>query len=138
MAAGNVKGMVPLLQVFDMPASLHFYRELLGFKVIDSSGNGDNADWVYLKLDHTELMLNTAYESHERPPLQNPNRYAAHGDITLYYSCPGVEQAYAFFSGKGIEIKKPFITSYGFKAITFKDPDGYTLCFQWPVPVASP
>ena len=50
-----------------MPASLRFYRDVLGFEVIQSSQPGDQADWISLRLERAELMLNTAYEAHDRP-----------------------------------------------------------------------
>ncbi len=52
----NIKGIAPLLQVFDMPASLNFYRDILGFEVIQSSGQGNDVDWVLLKLNDVDLM----------------------------------------------------------------------------------
>ena len=33
----DVRGLTPLLQVFDMPTSVRFYRDVLGFKVIGTS-----------------------------------------------------------------------------------------------------
>ncbi len=39
----EIHGMAPLLSVFDMPVSLLFYRDILGFKVIETSGQGDNS-----------------------------------------------------------------------------------------------
>lgn len=46
----RIDGMAPLLQVFDMPASLGFYRDVLGFERVDDSGAGDASDWVWLRL----------------------------------------------------------------------------------------
>lgn len=40
----KVEGMAPLLQVFDMPTSLAFYRGILGFERVDDSGGGDDSD----------------------------------------------------------------------------------------------
>ena len=34
----NFRGMSPLLNVFDMPVSLHFYRDVLGFEIVSTSG----------------------------------------------------------------------------------------------------
>jgi catechol 2,3-dioxygenase-like lactoylglutathione lyase family enzyme len=48
----KVRGVCTLLQVFDMPASLRFYRDVLGFEIIRSSGPGDGADWVWLGFRH--------------------------------------------------------------------------------------
>ena len=33
----EVQGLAPLLQVFDMPTSIRFYRDLLGFTVVTTS-----------------------------------------------------------------------------------------------------
>ena len=42
----EVTGVTALLQVFDMPASVRFYRDILGFEVMDTSEReGDQFDW---------------------------------------------------------------------------------------------
>ena len=66
----EVRGVCTLLLVFDMPTALRFYRDVLGFEIVDTShpGAGDQVDWCYLRLDAAELMLNAAYEEPERPP----------------------------------------------------------------------
>src|SRR2546428_5567449 len=59
----EVRGMAPLLQVFDMPLSIAFYRDVLGFEVVSTSKpRGEHFDWALLRLNGVELMLNTAYE----------------------------------------------------------------------------
>lgn len=130
---GDIEGLAPYLHVFDMPSSLQFYRDLLGFAVQESSGQGDDVDWVLLKLNDCILMLNTAYERSNRPPSPDPHRMTAHGDITLYFGYPDIEALYHFLSGKGLVLSSPKITQYNWKAIWFKDPDGYKICFHWPV-----
>ncbi len=66
------EGLCPLIQVFDMPASLRFYRDLLGFQVEMQSAPGDDCDWALLRRDEANLMLNTAYEAPDRPPMPTP------------------------------------------------------------------
>ncbi len=127
-----VKGMAPLLQVFDMPAALAFYRDILGFEVLQSNAPGEDCDWAMLKLGEEVLMLNTAYEKEFRPPAPDPRRSAAHMDTTIYFSCPDVESAYQHLVAEGVTVEPPSITGYGFKAMYVKDPDGFVLCFQWP------
>lgn len=56
-----------MLQVFDMSVALGFYRDVLGFEIVQASGEDDDVDWVLLKLNSIELMLNTAYEKPDRP-----------------------------------------------------------------------
>jgi catechol 2,3-dioxygenase-like lactoylglutathione lyase family enzyme len=75
-----VRGLCPLLQVFDMPASLRFYRDVLGFSEVEKSGEGDDVDWAWLRHGSAQLMLNTAYEGDHRPPSPDPSRAAGHAD----------------------------------------------------------
>lgn len=130
----RIEGLAPLLQVFDMPASLKFYRDILGFKVMMSSEDNDEAAWVLLKLNDTELMLNTAYEREYRPKSPDANRLVAHSDTSLYFGCPDTDALYEYLKESGVELGKPEITQYNWKAIHLKDPDGYALCFHWPLP----
>ena len=76
----EIRGMAPLLEVFDMPTSLGFYRDKLGFKVTGDSGQGDESGWVMLELGEETIMLNTAYDDGERPEKPDPARVAAHHD----------------------------------------------------------
>lgn len=128
----RVRGLAPLLQVFDMPRSLAFYRDALGFTVVESSAPGDDADWVLLSLDGAEIMLNTAYEGDARPSVPAPARVAAHRDTTIYFGCPDVEAAYAHLRAHGIHAEPPSTAPYGMRQLCTSDPDGYLLCFQRP------
>jgi glyoxylase I family protein len=47
----DIRGLAPLLQVFDMPASIHFYRDILGFEVVTTSALGQHFDWALLRLN---------------------------------------------------------------------------------------
>lgn len=131
----QVRGVLALLQVFDMPASVRFYRDVLGFEVVQTTTprKGDQFDWGLLRLNDTELMLNTAYEEDGRPAAPDPARIAAHRDTHLYFSCPDVDGAYRHLQAQGVETEEPQIAPWGSKQLYLRDPDGYTLCFQWPV-----
>jgi catechol 2,3-dioxygenase-like lactoylglutathione lyase family enzyme len=127
----EIRGSAPLLQVFDMPTSIAFYRDVLGFKVISTSTPGDRFDWALLRLDGVELMLNTAYEDHERPPAPDPARIASHADTAIFFGCPDVDAAYSHLRAQGLDVDKPVVQAYGMKQLWMTDPDGYKLCFQW-------
>lgn len=128
----EVRGLSPLLEVFDMPTSLAFYRDKLGFRVIGDSGQGDNSGWVMLELGGATIMLNTMYEDEYRPASPDPTRTKAHHDTCIYFGCPDVEAAYDFLKQNGVEAQPPKVAPYGMKQLYLKDPDGYGLCFQWP------
>jgi glyoxylase I family protein len=132
----QVEGLAPLFQVFDMPASIHFYRDPLGFEVIKTSKplseHADDVTWAMLQLNDTIVMLNTAYEPEYRPAVPDPARIAAHADSALYFGCRDVDHAYQQLRELGLNVKEPVVAPYGMKQVNLSDPDGYHLCFQWP------
>ena len=129
----EIRGMAPLVQVFDMPTSVAFYRDVLGFEVVSTSPVRDgHFDWALLRLNGVEFMLNTAYERDARPSAPNPVRIAAHDDTCFYFGCQDVDGAYAHLRALGVKAKGPRIAPYGMKQLYVSDPDGYNLCFQWP------
>jgi len=40
---------------------------------------------------------------------------------------------YGHLCAKGIQVEPPKVAPYGMKQLYVHDPDGYNLCFQWPV-----
>jgi uncharacterized glyoxalase superfamily protein PhnB len=133
----DLRGICPLLQVFDMPESLAFYRDLLGFEVIATAPTAakvtnDAFGWVWLRHGQTQLMLNTAYDPDDsRPAIRDPARIAAHDDTILYIGAPDVDAVYRHLLDHGVRLEAPRITYYRMKQIMLKDPDGFSLCFQW-------
>ena len=134
----DIRAMTPLLQVFDMPTSLHFYRDLLGFEIVEHSPawehySSDCVDWVWLRHGTVDLMLNTAYERDSRPEAADKARSAAHDDAALYLGCPGLDEAFRYLQGCGLDVQPPEVRHYGVRQLSLHDPDGYHLCFQWKV-----
>lgn len=134
----DVRGMTPLLEVFDMATSLQFYREVLGFEIVmaDSNTVAPNHNWVWIRLGDADLMLNTAYEYENRPSAPDPQRIRSHRDTCLYFGAPDVDGVYKHFISRGIQVKKPHVAPYGMKQLYLVDPDGFNLCFQWKAEVA--
>ena len=129
----EVQSVCALLQVFDMPTSVSFYRDVLGFEIVETSPRqGDEFDWGLLRLNNAHLMLNTAYEQDSRPSRLDSVRTDAHGDTCLYFGCPDVDAAHEHLRASGIDVQEPKVAPYGMKQLYLTDPDGYSLCFQWP------
>ena len=128
----EIRGVCPLLQVFDMPTSIEFYRDTLEFEVVQTSRPGDDFGWALLRRDEVELMLNTAYDDGARPVAPDPMRQAAHDDTALFFGCPDVDAMYEHLRALGLAVKKPIVRPYGMKQLYLSDPDGFNLCFQWP------
>jgi glyoxylase I family protein len=128
----NIRGLAPLLQVFDIPTSVHFYRDVLGFELVTTSRPGEHFDRALLKLNGVEIMLNTAYEEDQRPSAPDPARVAAHNDTGLFFGCEDLDGAYRHLRAHGLNVKEPAVAPYAMKQLYTSDPDGYCLCFQWP------
>jgi len=130
--------LIPLIQVYDMPEAIRFYRDLLGFEVINSSPEieapeGSYFHWALLRLGEVEFMLNTAYDAGKRPEARDEPRWRGHGDTCLYIGCSNVDEAYQYLTAKGLELSAPSVSQYGMKQLHVRDPDGYQLCLQAPV-----
>lgn len=128
----EVEGVCALLQVYDMRASLAFYRGVLGFEVIRSAPSGDDCDWCLLRRGGTELMLNTQYEKHDRPPAPDAARAVGHADTCLFFGCRDLDSARNHLRAHGIDVKPPAVRDYGMRQLALNDPDGYGICLQWP------
>jgi catechol 2,3-dioxygenase-like lactoylglutathione lyase family enzyme len=130
----DVRGLCPLLQVYDMPASVRFYRDTLGFELAATSpnlGGEDKFHWCLLRLRGSELMLNTAYEFDDRRPVRpDPARVAAHQDTCIYFGAADVDAVYEELRAKGLQPDPPKVAPYGMKQLYLRDLDGYMLSFQ--------
>jgi len=125
-------GLTPLIGVFDMPTSLAFYRDVLGFTVVSASPEVDTVEghfshWMWLRFGAAEIMLNTQYDSNERPS-QRPATKAA--DVTFYIHVSDIDLAYQELMARGVQSAPPKEAPYGLKLFSVKDPDGYTIVFQ--------
>ena len=128
-------GLTPLIGVFDMPKALAFYRDVLGFEVVSASPvvqtpEGRFSHWMWLRLGQAELMLNTQYDSGERPEHPVTARLVAHGDTCFYVGCSDIDSAYEQLTLRGLQADPPKIAPYGLKTFSVKDPDGYAVVFQ--------
>jgi len=129
----DIRGLSPLILVFDIQRSLLFYCDVLGFELVSSDNSGPDYGWVLLSSGKTELMMEPIYPKDQKPVDPDASRTAHHKDTVLYFGCPDVDAAYAHLISKGISVKEPRIAYYGMKQLYLTDPDGYLLCFQWPV-----
>jgi glyoxylase I family protein len=88
--------------------------------------------WAMLTLGGAVLMLNSKYEDNVKME-SRPVHVEGHGDLTLYFDCPNVDEICEHLLAKGCGVAKPVTRYYGMKQVTVIDPDGYELCFQQPV-----
>jgi glyoxylase I family protein len=115
-----------------MPRALAFYRDLLGFTVVSASPEVETAEgrfshWMWLRFGGVDIMLNTQYDSNERPA-EPPAQMSK--DVVFYIGCSDVEVAYEELTGRGLKAERPKMAPYGLRVFSVKDPDGYTIVFQ--------
>ncbi len=123
----------PLLQVYDMPTSLAFYRDLLGFEVVKTAPPGPVTHWAMLRNGSVRLMLNTKYEFDYERPLE-PDRTSGRADFILYLLCEDADAAYRELQAAGWpDVEEPSDVPYGMREIQVRDPDGFRLCLQHPI-----
>ncbi len=120
----------PLLQVYDMPTSLAFYRDLLGFEIVDTAPAGPVTHWAMLRNGPVYLMLNTKYEFDYERPLEQ-DRTSGRDDFILYLMCDDADAAYSELQARGWpDIEEPSTAPYGVRQLQVRDPDGFRLCLQ--------
>jgi len=127
----EVNGICTLISVFNMPRSLAFYRDVLGFEIVSDSGNGDDSSWVWIRLNNADLMLNDQYEPGNVPDAPPADRQKWHHDTCLYFGADP-DAVYEYLRSKNIELKPPKDAPYGMRQLYLNDPDGYNICFQQP------
>ncbi|PYS86743.1 MAG: glyoxalase [Acidobacteria bacterium] len=128
----EIRGMCPLISAFNMPRSLAFYRDVLGFEIVADSGNGDDSSWVWIRLNDTDLMLNDQYEPGHVPESPPSDRQKWHHDTCLYFDADP-DAVHEYLISKGLDLKPPMDAPYGMRQLYLNDPDGYNICFQRPV-----
>src|SRR5579862_5526061 len=124
----EIQNMIPLFQVYDMHRSVAFYRDVLGFEVIDRHAPNGHFYWAMLKHGNARLMLNAKFEDEHRPA--KPPAQTGHQDVTLHINCSNADEVYTALRGKGQVAKEPVTTYYGMRQVHVTDPDGFDLCFQ--------
>lgn len=133
----ELTGYAPYFEVFDMIESARFYRDVLGFDLLYASPEVETAEgrfshFMRLARGPVQVMLNTAYDSNERPADRSEPRWAGCRHVALYIDCDDVAALHAEMTARGLKTDPPAIAEYGYLAFTARDPDGYGLIFHQP------
>lgn len=128
----NIKGITPSLSVFNLQASIRFYKDLLGFKITASSDEAENVDqWVLLAQNGITLRLAPRGEKCCPKPI-TANAWLDRHDMSLSFICTEIDELYAYLQQNGADVQAPAATSFGTKAIEIRDPDGFLISFHAP------
>ena len=131
--AAAISGIAPFFIVADVPATLAFYRDKLGFEVT-YSGPPDDVFFGIVSRGNAMLMFKALGERVDGKevlvePVPNFGRKPAHS-IDAHVSVPDPDALAAEFAGRGVPFAAPLEnTSDGLRGFIVTDPDGYALFF---------
>lgn len=118
--------LAPLLNVRDCAASIAFYRDMLGFTIVDAWPRDGAPLYARLTNGTVELMLN---EPEEALAMRGSEPY---GGAILFLRVESVHALYDALVAKGCSPRKPTSETYGIDEMHLRDPDGYWLGFSSP------
>ncbi len=119
--------MTPMLRTSDLPGTLSFYRDALGFTV--SSGSIE-AGWLAIRRDGLLLML-SGFNAHEG---DTAPRFTG----SLYFEVDDVDALWARLGDCAPVCYPPEDFFYGMREFGIYDPNGYLLQFGTPLCTPSP
>jgi catechol 2,3-dioxygenase-like lactoylglutathione lyase family enzyme len=115
-----------MLAVADLPATIRFYVEKLGFNCCGLFGNPPV--WAELERDGVAIMFNA-------PPRADVERDVPikSKDYQVYYfNSEDVAALHAEFRSRGVTVTELRVTHYQMKEFEVRDPVGYWLWFGQP------
>jgi catechol 2,3-dioxygenase-like lactoylglutathione lyase family enzyme len=123
----RLESMSPFFIVSDVPRSVAFYCDTLGFE-LQFQQPEDKPFFALVARDGAMLFL----KSGEAAPLPNPAR-DPEMRWDAYCFVPDPDALAAEFAGRGAKLSKPLKdTSDGLRGFEIADPDGYVLFFGRP------
>ncbi|MEZ6234633.1 MAG: VOC family protein [Phycisphaerales bacterium] len=126
MPRGELQFLRPMLAVRDLPATVRFYVEKLGFNCNSMFGNPPV--WCDLDRDGVSIMFNAPpREGIERDVPRSARNYQI-----FYFNCPDAAALREEFLARGVAASDLRVTNYGMKEFEVRDPDDYWLWFGQP------
>ena len=137
MARPSIAGIAPLFIVADVPATLSFYRDMLGFEVTFRGPSPEDEFFGIVRRDGAMIMFNALGEIVDGrevlvDPVPNYGRRPAHSwDAYVEVSDP--DALAAEFASRGVVFSVPLAdTGDGLRGFEITDRDGYGLFFGRP------
>ncbi len=120
----NVTEAVPFFNVTDMQASLRFYIDGLGFRLVNRWAPEGSIRWCWLTIGTASLMLQ------EYRPGKLPTSKLGEG-VSVCFQCQDSLALYHEFLARSLSPRRPFVGN-GLWVVSISDPDGYALFFNSP------
>lgn len=127
----NIQYAVPFFMVSNMEASLKFYVEGLGFKIVNGWTPRGKIEWCWLQREGAPIMLQEAQITEAKPFLSGDRPGAG---LSIWFQCVDSLALYHEFLENGLKPQEPFVGN-NLWDVKVVDPDGYNLHFESPTDV---
>ncbi len=122
----NIRQVVPFFWVHDLPGSLRFYIDGLGFRVTKQWEADGRLRWCWLERDDVALMLQEFWrEGHHANVPTGPVGVG----VSIAFMCEDAVAVYQDVTAQGVAVRRPFVAN-GLWVTEVTDPDGYRLVFE--------
>ncbi len=122
----NIQYSIPLFMVSNMEASLKFYTDGLGFKILNTWTPRGKIEWCWLQREGGPVMLQEFRATEKRPYLSGDKPGAG---VSIWFQCVDSLALYHEFIKNGVNAQEPFVGN-GLWDVKVIDPDGYNLHFE--------
>jgi catechol 2,3-dioxygenase-like lactoylglutathione lyase family enzyme len=132
MTQAEISAISPFLIVSDVPSSLSFYRDRLGFEITFQGPAPDDIFFGIVRRGGAQILLKAVGV----PPVPNYTRDVKKGiarwDAFLYV--PDPDELAAEFASRNVAFSEPLKDTHdGLRGFEVKDADGYVLFFGRPL-----
>ena len=131
MSQAEISGISPFFIVSNVPSSLAFYRDRLGFDVTFQGPDPDDIFFGIVRRDRAQILLKDVGVA----PVPNYTRDIKQGIARwdAFVSVPDPDALAAEFASRNVEFFEPLKdTDDGLRGFELKDADGYLLFFGRP------
>ena len=133
MSAAEISGISPFFIVSDVPSSMAFYRDRLGFEITFQGPEPDDIFFGIVRRGGAQILMKEVGV----PPVPNYTRDIKKGIARwdAFVSVPDPEALAAEFASRNVEFFQPLRDTHdGLRGFEIKDADGYLLFFGRPQP----
>ena len=131
MTQAEISGISPFFIVRDVPSSLSFYRDRLGFEITFQGPAPNDIFFGIVRRDRAQILLKAVGVA----PLPNYTRDIKQGVARwdAFVSVPDPDALAAEFASRNVEFFEPLKDTHdGLRGFELKDADGYLLFFGRP------
>ena len=124
----KLESLTPNIMVKDVNATLEFYKNKLGFKLIDTNPESGEYEWGYVMLDNVGMMFQE--EKSLKTEYKEIESLKVGGALTFYIRIKDINNYYNQIPKDVSIIKTINKTFYGTNEFAIMDLNGYILTFS--------